>query len=166
MLYRGLPLILLFLLAAVGGGWYLAAVSQATPVPQPILFSHKTHAAKKIKCSYCHKYADSMAAAGMPRLQVRFSCHKAVKTRTPDIEKIFSFWERGEEIPWVRLYELPRFTLFSHKRHVRAGVECETCHGKMVELTEPVRLVNHTMGTCLTCHKRHNASTDCLTCHR
>jgi len=113
MLRKGLPLILFFLLAAIGGGWYWATASRATPVPQPVRFNHKIHAAKKIKCSYCHKYAASMAAAGMPRLQVCFSCHKAVKTRTPDIEKIFAFWERKEEIPWVRLYELPRFTLFS-----------------------------------------------------
>jgi hypothetical protein len=106
-----------------------------------------------------------MAAAGMPRIRVCFSCHRIVKTRTPEVEKIFSWWEKKEEIPWVRLYQLPRFTLFSHKRHVRAEVDCETCHGNMAEVTEAVRLVNHTMGTCLTCHKQHNASTDCLTCH-
>lgn len=166
MLRRGWPFLLLLLMAAIGGGWYVATTSRAVTVPQPIRFNHQIHAAKKIKCSYCHKYAASLAAAGLPRIQVCISCHKAVKTRTPEIEKIFAFWEKGEEVPWVRLYELPQFTLFSHKRHVRAGVECETCHGTMAELTEPVRLVTHTMGACLTCHEQHNASTDCLTCHR
>lgn len=166
MLRKRWPLLLFSLFVVMAGAWYGGAMSRPVTVSQPIHFNHQVHAARKIKCSYCHKYAASLAAAGMPRIQVCSSCHKAIKTRTPEIEKIFAFWEKGEEIPWVRLYELPHFTLFSHKRHVRAGVECETCHGNMAELTEPMRLVTHTMGTCLSCHKQHSASTDCVTCHR
>lgn len=168
MAYGRRPLSLFLLLLLLGGGWWygLAASSRTVPVPRPIRFSHQAHAAKKIKCSYCHKYATSLSAAGMPRVQVCSSCHRAIKIRTPEIEKLFAFVGRGEDIPWVRLYELPHFILFSHKRHVRAGVACETCHGNVAALTEPIHLVPHTMGTCLTCHRRHNASTDCVTCHR
>ena len=40
----------------------------------------------------------------------------------PEIQKIHGYAQRGEAIPWVRVFKVPEFTYFPHKPHVRAGV--------------------------------------------
>lgn len=82
---------------------------------------------------------------------------------------------QAEEIPWVRIHDLPDFVYFDHAAHVSAGVDCQTCHGP-VETMERVRQVeNLSMGWCVNCHREVNrdgvnghpveASLDCSTCH-
>ena len=63
--------------------------------------------------------------------------------------------------------------VFTHERHVRAGVRCRECHGD-VERMEIVRQVaSLEMGWCLGCHHRKQREqpgrerlTDCVTCHK
>ena len=59
----------------------------------------------------------------------------------------------------------PRFALINHAPHIRAGVECSTCHGDVASMTVAERVVDHTMGFCIDCHKSKQASIDCLACH-
>ena len=54
---------------------------------------------------------------------------------------------------------------FEHAPHIRAKVECSTCHGNQVEQTVARRAVNMDMQFCVNCHKQKQASNDCLTCH-
>jgi len=54
---------------------------------------------------------------------------------------------------------------FNHAPHVRAKVECATCHGDVAKQTVAERVVDHTMGFCVSCHQAKKASNDCLTCH-
>ena len=54
---------------------------------------------------------------------------------------------------------------FNHAPHIRANVDCATCHGNMAEQTVAERNVDHTMGFCVNCHNERKASNDCLTCH-
>lgn len=78
-------------------------------------------------------------------------------------------------IRWVRIHNLPDFAYFDHRPHVKAGVECQTCHGP-VEQMERVRQVQPlSMGWCVNCHRDVNAggvhgkpvyaSIDCVSCH-
>jgi hypothetical protein len=56
-------------------------------------------------------------------------CHLEVATDRPQIRLLTNFWETKEVIPWVKVHDLPDFVHFTHKRHVAADIECQTCHG-------------------------------------
>lgn len=122
---------------------------------QPILFSHRRHAgAFEISCFYCHTNVDRSPIAPMPSLATCFGCHQVVKAPSPEIQRLRGYRERGEAVPWVRVYKLPDFVQFNHSRHVRADVACEECHGPVdtfdvIRLNQPL-----TMGWCLGCHRQ------------
>jgi hypothetical protein len=78
-------------------------------------------------------------------------------------------------IAWTKVHNIPDFVYFDHSVHVKAGVECQTCHGA-VETMERVRQVSDlSMGWCVNCHRTVNANglngkavhaaTDCSACH-
>ena len=94
-------------------------------------------------------------------------CHSQIATDRDLIKQVTSFSERCVEIPWQRVYGFSRHAhvRFNHAPHIRAKVECATCHGDMTQATTAVRLVKHTMGTCLSCHRQNKASEDCAACH-
>jgi hypothetical protein len=83
--------------------------------------------------------------------------------------------KKPKPIAWVKVHNLPTFTCFEHRSHVKAGVECQHCHGQ-VETMERVRQEKSlSMGWCVNCHresgrigptgKRIEPSTDCAACH-
>ncbi len=167
-------------------------VTVAGAPTQPILFSHVVHAGSfQIGCQYCHADARRSEYAGLPSVERCMGCHRIIGAQdNPEIQKIHRYAERGEPVPWVRVFKVPEFTYFPHKPHVRAGVECQTCHGpvermRVVGATTGPRLLNDlknlvglrppspplTMGWCLDCHREQNATRgmraplDCVICH-
>ncbi|MEZ5402511.1 MAG: cytochrome c3 family protein [Bryobacteraceae bacterium] len=73
---------------------------------------------------------------------------------------------RGAEraaIPWERVYEVPHFVRFDHRRHRTAG--CELCHGSVERSDRTKREVEITMKFCRSCHLRSGAKAACGTCH-
>jgi len=153
-------------------------------IEQPIQYSHMLHAGTlNIQCEYCHTMARKSIHAGVPPTETCMGCHKVVDaTDRPGLEKLKGYWERGEEIPWVKVHDLPDFVYFNHKRHVTAGVQCEECHGQVKEtMTVAQRVSSLNMGWCLECHKTHPSvdenygaqaelrraeMKDCYTCHK
>jgi hypothetical protein len=135
---------------------------------QPVEFPHNQHVAKAgLECIDCHITVDTRDEAGMPSVAKCMFCHEKVATEGPGVQKLRQFAEKKREIPWVRVYEFNRsgHVMFRHSPHVRAGVECSTCHGNVAEMTVATAQVKHTMGTCLTCHRQQKASEDCAACH-
>jgi mono/diheme cytochrome c family protein len=159
---------------------------------QPILFSHLIHAGSfGIECQFCHADARRSEYAGLPSVERCMGCHKIIGAQdNPEIAKIHGYSQRGEPIPWVRVFKLPEFTHFPHKPHIRAELACQTCHGPIERMrvvgghTGP-RLVNDlailvgmraappplSMGWCVDCHRQQNATRgtraplDCVACH-
>ena len=134
---------------------------------QPIAYTHKVHLANGLQCVFCHVGVDQGPDAQIPGVTVCMTCHQAIATDKPEIKKIAAYQARGEEIPWVRVYNYSpaAHVRFNHAPHIRAGVECSTCHGDMTKQTTAERKVNMTMGFCIDCHKQKQASIDCDTCH-
>jgi hypothetical protein len=95
------------------------------------------------------------------------TCHIAIATDKPEVKKIADFQAKGQDIPWERVYGFAQsaHVKFNHAPHIRAGVDCATCHGDMTKETVAQRAVNHTMGFCITCHEQRKVSIDCVTCH-
>jgi hypothetical protein len=133
---------------------------------QPLAFSHRTHARERsIPCLLCHTYARRGPVAGIPSVQRCAQCHLTIVNERPEIVKLLKYWEDKEPIPWIRVHDLPDYVRFTHKRHVLAGVTCETCHGDIAGMDAAVQVAPLTMGWCLGCHKERQAPTECLACH-
>lgn len=153
------------------------ATTRQGPV-QPIFFSHVIHAGSyQIACQYCHANARRGPSAGVPSVERCMGCHKIVAAEgNPEVKKLHGYWERKEPIPWVRIFKIPEHAQFPHRPHVQAGVQCQTCHGR-IEAMERVHaetgqnIVNDlknlalipaappklTMGWCVECHRNVNA---------
>jgi hypothetical protein len=93
------------------------------------------------------------------------ACHQTIATNKPEVQKIKSDRDRGEDAPWQRVYgfEPSAHVKFNHGPHIRAAVECAMCHGNMATQTVATRQVDHTMGFCMDRHRHKSASTDCVT---
>ncbi|HAO92781.1 MAG: menaquinol oxidoreductase [Deltaproteobacteria bacterium GWB2_55_19] len=165
----------LILYAVVGGiafviGYFVndQFFSDRAPV-QPINFSHKIHAGdNQIPCQYCHIYAERSRVSGVPNVKRCMGCHQIIKTDSPEIQKVASYWDKKEPIPWVKVYNLPDHVYFPHKRHVRAGVDCKNCHGDVASMARIEKVSSLQMGWCLSCHTKREVKNghDCWTCHK
>ena len=144
----------------------VALAAAERPTSQPIAFSHQQHVGElEFDCQLCHAYARRGPVAGIPSVARCVGCHRVVQVDRPEIEKLLHYWEDAEPIPWVRVHVLPEHVRFTHKRHERAGVTCQTCHGDVSQMDAAQQVEPLTMGWCLSCHKERRASIDCLTCH-
>ena len=135
---------------------------------QPIPFSHSIHYdIAFLNCEYCHDGASQGPIARIPSIRTCIGCHAEVATDRPALQLLTSYWDRGEEPPWQRVYGWTEeaHVRFNHAPHIRAEVDCSTCHGDLtvMEVAEPV--VEHTMSFCVDCHTENQASIECLTCH-
>ena len=142
------------------------AAAPRGPDTQPIAFSHRAHVTEVgMDCQLCHAYARRGPVAGIPSVARCAGCHRVVLPRRTEVEKILRYEEDEEPIPWVRVHDLPQFVRFTHKRHVRAGVTCQECHGDVGRMEIVEQVAPLTMGWCVTCHQERQAPLDCLTCH-
>jgi len=134
---------------------------------QPIAFPHKTHLAKGLKCEACHTGVDRGPDAVIPSVKFCMACHLAIAKDRPEIQKLAAYQARGEDIPWVRVYNYSAsaHVKFNHAPHIRADVACSSCHGDMTQQTTARRVVDLNMGYCLACHTQRSVSIDCMTCH-
>ena len=167
-----LPAARIALVALIGliGGYYANAMFfPGTSPEQPIDFSHRVHAGEnEIPCMYCHVQARRSISAGVPSVNKCMGCHTEIATNRPQIRLLASYWENKEPIPWVKVHDLPDFVHFTHKRHVQADIECQTCHGPVETMDVVSREAPVEMGLCLNCHKDNEVvhGTDCWTCHK
>ncbi len=137
------------------------------PAPvQPLPFSHKTHLSAGLACRTCHIGPDPGIQMTFPATEICMSCHRTVAADTPAIMKLQGFWKSGQDIPWVRVYAITPGVSWSHRAHLDAGTQCETCHGAMsqIEVVSETKAIR-SMATCISCHLATASSTECATCH-
>ena len=164
-------LALAVLVGLLAGAWVHGKFySDRSPV-QPIEFSHTVHAMdNEIPCQHCHIYADTTPSAGVPSVSKCVGCHRSLPdTREgPEISKLMAYWENREPIPWIKVHDVPDFVHFTHKRHVRADVECQECHGPVETMDRVTRVATLRMSWCVDCHTEREVENgrDCWTCHK
>jgi hypothetical protein len=140
---------------------------KSTP-QQPIEFPHNIHIEKGLTCTeYCHESVTKGPEAGLPSVNTCLICHAAIATDRPRIQQITALQEKGLDLAWQRVYKFSdqAHVKFNHAPHIRANVECSTCHGDIAHQTVAQRNVTLDMGYCVTCHREKHAPNDCLTCH-
>ena len=123
-----------------GGGLALLLITsrspyntaQGKPINQPVPFSHKHHVkGLGIDCRHCHFSVEESGFAGIPPTKTCMTCHSQIWSEAPMLEPVRESYRTDESIDWVRVHDLPDYVYFSHKRHVRGGVQCTECHGQV-----------------------------------
>jgi len=134
---------------------------------QPIAFPHQIHAGDlALDCTHCHQTVEISRFPGIPTTDVCMACHSMVAVDRPEIQKLTRYHNEGRPVEWVKVNALPWHVYFTHKRHIKAGVECTKCHAD-VTVQLPIRQVrSFQMGMCVNCHRANGAPTDCWTCHK
>ena len=135
---------------------------------QPLAYSHRAHIESGVlECVDCHDGVETGPIAHIPSVMLCMDCHDFIATESPAIQTLTAYYERNEEPPWQRVYGWyeESHVRFNHAPHIRAEVECATCHGNVGQMTVAERVVDHTMGFCINCHEQEQASNDCLVCH-
>ncbi|MBI1356991.1 MAG: hypothetical protein GC160_21845 [Acidobacteria bacterium] len=136
------------------------------PVEQPIAYSHKTHVGTLgLKCSDCHQPDDEGFLMRYPDEQKCMACHAAIKTDSPEIQKLAAFAAKAEKVPWNQIYRVPDYVWFAHASHSEAGVECAACHGDVAQNDVLFKAKPTNMVSCMECHAEHNAPNSCDFCH-
>jgi hypothetical protein len=164
-------LLILLLTVFSAAAWGILQTQKAPE--QPIRFPHNLHVGFGIQCLYCHPGATRAASPGLPTQTKCWGCHQQIARRSPELEKLITYVQNNEPIPWVPVAIMPDFVHFTHRPHVAAGLNCETCHGDMTKVTVAVNPQVMNMGWCLKCHRTRFADdperltklTDCGTCH-
>lgn len=137
-------------------GWVRTPLARGeyVPVDQPVAFDHRVHVrGLRIDCRYCHATVERAASAGVPATEVCVPCHSRVWLDAAAFAPVRASLASGRAIPWARVNQLPGFVYFDHAIHVRKGVGCETCHGRVDTIARVAQTVPLTMGWCLDCHR-------------
>jgi len=123
-------------------------------IEQPVQFSHLHHVGDDgIDCRYCHTSVETSAFAGIPPTKTCMNCHTQIWSTAPILEPVRASFRDDRPMKWIRVHDLPDFAYFNHSIHIKKGVGCETCHGRIDRM--PLTLQQNTlqMNWCLDCHR-------------
>lgn len=148
-----------FLVAALA--WFAAAVNRSPYVTQegvartqPVPFSHKHHVqGLGLDCRYCHTSVEESAFAGIPPVKTCMNCHSQIWSDSPMLAPVRDSFRTGQALVWTRVHDMPDFAYFDHSIHVRQGVGCATCHGRVDQMPLMWQNVSLQMEWCLECHR-------------
>ena len=104
-------------------------------VEQPVQFSHLHHVLDDgIDCRYCHTSVETSSFAGIPPTKTCMNCHSQIWSNAPILEPVRTSFREDRPLRWVRVHDLPDFVYFNHSIHVKKGMGCETCHGRVDQM--------------------------------
>jgi hypothetical protein len=152
LVLAGAPVYLLFLLAYGGSP---ETTHTGYQPEQPVEYSHALHAGRLgIDCRYCHTTVEEAAFAAVPPTQTCMNCHQVILAESPKILPVRESYATGLPIEWIRVHNLPDYVYFNHSAHVRHGVGCVSCHGRVDKMEEVYQAEPLSMGWCLDCHRK------------
>src|SRR6184192_818667 len=141
-------------LLVCGAGWATSTIYWSpyatevdVPLQQPIPFSHKHHVTDDgIDCRYCHTSVEKSSFAGIPSTETCMTCHSQIWTDAPMLASVRESFFSDRPIVWNKVNKLPHFVYFNHSIHVKQGVGCVTCHGRLDEMAQVEKAQSLTMG--------------------
>ena len=149
------------ILLVLGLGWVILTIQRSDVVTsanefveQPVQFSHQHHAGGiGIDCRYCHTSVEVSPSAGIPPTKTCINCHSQIWNQSPYLEPVRASFRDDRPLNWIRVHDLPDFVYFNHSIHVRKGVGCETCHGRVDRMPLMFQAKSLQMEWCLDCHR-------------
>jgi len=123
-------------------------------VEQPIQFSHAHHVGGVgIDCRYCHTSVEESAFANIPPTKTCMNCHSQIWTNAPILEPVRASFRDNTRLQWTRVNDLPDFVYFNHSVHIKKGMGCATCHGRVDRMPLLYQKASLQMAWCLDCHR-------------
>jgi hypothetical protein len=123
-------------------------------IEQPVQFSHVHHVLDDgIDCRYCHTSVETSSFAGIPPTKTCMNCHSQIWANAPILEPVRASYRNDTPMRWIRVHDLPDFVYFNHSVHVKKGVGCETCHGRVDQMPLMRQQNSLQMDWCITCHR-------------
>jgi hypothetical protein len=123
-------------------------------IEQPIQFSHLHHVTDDgIDCRYCHTSVETSPFAGIPPTKTCMNCHSQLFATEPILEPVRASFREDKPLHWIRVHDLPDFVYFNHSIHVKKGMGCETCHGRVDQMPLMEQVNTLQMEWCLNCHR-------------
>lgn len=136
----------------IGRSPYVTRAQEARE--QPVPFSHKHHVSGLgIDCRYCHTSVEDSAFAGIPPTKTCMTCHSQIWEDSPMLEPVRESYRTGKSIQWNRVHDLADFVYFNHSIHIKKGVGCDTCHGRVEQMPLMWKEKTLQMEWCLECHR-------------
>ncbi len=121
---------------------------------QPVQFSHQHHVGGiGIDCRYCHTSVEVSSTAGIPPTKTCINCHSQIWSTSPYLEPVRSSFRDDKPLKWLRVHDTPDFVYFNHSIHVKKGMGCETCHGRVDKMPLMRQQSSLQMEWCLNCHR-------------
>ena len=121
---------------------------------QPVPFSHQIHAGQLgLDCRYCHNGVEKSWFANIPGASTCMNCHNQVLKDDPRLKIVRDSAETGKPIAWVQIHKVPDYVYFNHEVHVRRGMGCDACHGRIDQMDEVRHDKSFSMSFCLDCHR-------------
>jgi len=147
----GAPVYFLFLLYYYGA----PSVTRVGYQPeQPVAFSHRLHAGELgLDCRYCHNTVDQAAYAAVPPSDTCMNCHTLIRKDSPQLATLFRRHREDLPMGWIRVHNVPDYVYFNHSAHVRRGVSCVECHGRIDQMEVVGQQTPLSMSWCLECHR-------------
>ncbi|MCE9594775.1 MAG: hypothetical protein K8S98_11340 [Planctomycetes bacterium] len=127
-------------------------------------FSHRAHVEQELACTDCHLGAEETDEPGMPGLAQCRLCHADLDAEKPAERKVDSLYD-GKLFKRTARGALSDEIVFSHQRHVGAGLDCTACHGELATSEDVIELPVASMASCVACHASRGRTDDCATCH-
>jgi cytochrome c7-like protein len=123
-------------------------------VEQPVQFSHLHHVLDDgIDCRYCHTSVETSSFAGIPPTKTCMNCHSQIWQSAPILAPVRTSFREDRPLNWTRVHDLPDFVYFNHSIHVKKGMGCETCHGRVDQMPLMRQVQSLQMEWCLNCHR-------------
>jgi len=105
-------------------------------------------------CRYCNNTVERAGMAAIPPTQTCMNCHTTIKANSEKLLPVRKSYLTGTPIPWVKVHDLPDYAYFNHSAHVRRGVGCVSCHGRIDKMETVEQAKPLTMSWCIDCHRQ------------
>src|SRR5215216_1514399 len=130
------------------------ATRQDIFIEQPLQFSHMHHVTDDgIDCRYCHTSVETSSFAGIPPTKTCMNCHSVLFANASFLEPVRASFRENRPLRWIRVHDLPDYVYFNHSIHVKKGIGCESCHGRVDRMPLMLQKSSLQMEWCLNCHR-------------
>ena len=81
------------------------------------------------------------------------NCHSQIWINSSTLQPVRDSYQTNESIRWTKVNDLPDYVYFNHSIHIKKGVGCETCHGRVDTMPLMYQQASLQMRWCLDCHR-------------
>src|SRR5262249_44067158 len=85
------------------------------------------------------------------------NCHSQIWVDSPMLEPVRASFRSDQSIEWIKVHDLPDFVYFNHSIHVRQGIGCASCHGRVDRMNLTWQEASLQMEWCLNGHRQPEA---------